>query len=164
MAYYRQCSYYRTDRYSESSAHMPAIPFQLTVVPCRSGCASLLTLRFTNDCHATILPQMWVYLKCVLPGAGHWLDSLGFIMYVLWNWIYVVVSAMLGGELCACEISLILTQWLKHVPSHHPHSVACYVSTVQKDLDISHCRLPSCQHFQWSGRCDDKHEYFRGYA
>jgi hypothetical protein len=84
-------------------------------------------------------------------------------MYTVWNWMRVVAFAMLCGELGTCEISMVLT-WPKHTASHHDHSVICYVSTVQKDPDISDCHLPGCQHLRRSSCHHNNDAYFRVYA
>jgi len=137
----RQYSYHLCDRYSESSPPMPALPLLLTLVPCRGECDSLPASGVTHD-----------FPRCESPCSAwdevdHWLDSSGWTIYILRNWMSFLVFTMLSGKLGTYKTSMILT-WLKRLASHHHYSVACHVSTIQKDLDLSHCLLPGCQHFR----------------
>jgi hypothetical protein len=137
---------------------MRAIVLQLTVVPCRSMFPSWrlgLLMTATPYCHRC--EPVWGVLRV----AAHWLDSSGWIRYVICNWTCVVIYPMLWGELGTREV--ILT-WLTHLASHQYHSAKRHLSRIQKDPDISHCHLPGCQHLQRSGCRNDNNAYFSGYA
>jgi len=68
-------------------------------------------------------------------------DIAGLIMYDVLDCMSDVLNIILGGGL----YTFVVLTSLKHHESHHDCSVACYVSTIQKDAEISHCHLSDHQ-------------------
>jgi hypothetical protein len=98
---YRQCSDNFTDRCSESSAPMPVVPLQLTMVPCRSKYDSLLTSWSVNDCHRCKSICIVCYPRLVTD----WIPQAGLYGTYGIGWVLLYI------QFCGVSLALARPQW-----------------------------------------------------
>jgi len=136
--------------------------FLLNVVG-QTFCQSLSQTQWvfcTDTCHSYLascaITQGWVRLlvslltdTMPLPAVSlfqaltlrilvwYWLSFPGIILYFIYNWGSVVANGIINGESLICS-DIDITEY--H-PSHHDHSITCYVSELQKDAHLSHSNL-----------------------
>jgi len=67
-------------------------------------------------------------------------------MYFIDSLESFAANSIIGGESLICS-GIDITE---HHPSHHDHSITCYVSELQKDAHLSHSNLLPLHNRLWS--------------